>query len=69
MDARGDAEEDDRDQRRRRPAGVTGERVAREPWTGRAMKVALNRVRSGPVGERAAPTPGQDPLAPTIART
>ena len=42
-------------------AGGTGERVAREPLTGRVRGDRFQMVRSGPVGERAAPTPGQDP--------
>jgi len=45
------------------PAGGTGERVAREPLTGRVARGWLRVVGSGPVGERATPTPGQDPLA------
>jgi hypothetical protein len=45
------------------PAGGTGERVAREPLTGRVARGRLRVVGSGPVGERATPTPGQDPLA------
>src|SRR6267143_2814716 len=39
-------------------AGGTGERVAREPLTGRVATNWSKRVRSGPVGERATPTPG-----------
>jgi hypothetical protein len=42
-------------------AGGTGERVAREPLTGRVGRTRSQRRSSGPVGERAAPTPGQDP--------
>jgi len=42
-------------------AGGTGERVAREPLTGRVSRVRIQVVGSGPVGERATPTPGQDP--------
>ena len=42
-------------------AGGTGERVAREPLTGRVAAESLRREGSGPVGERATPTPGQDP--------
>ena len=42
-------------------AGGTGERVAREPLTGRVRHERCQAVRSGPVGERATPTPGQDP--------
>ena len=45
----------------RRAAGGTGERVAREPLTGRVTRERTQVVGSGPVGERAAPTPGQDP--------
>ncbi len=45
----------------RHRAGGTGERVAREPLTGRVASERFQVVRSGPVGERAAPTPGQDP--------
>ncbi len=45
-------------------AGGTGERVAREPLTGRVRNEPSQVVGSGPVGERAAPTPGQDPLRP-----
>ena len=41
-----------------------GERVAREPLTGRVTSDWSQVVGSGPVGERAAPTPGQDPLRP-----
>ena len=53
-----------------RAAGGTGERVAREPLTGRVSRVGGQVVGSGPVGERAAPTAlraqgplplGQDP--------
>ena len=44
-------------------AGGTGERVAREPLTGRVPKRRSRVRRSGPVGERATPTPGQDPLS------
>src|SRR2546430_12496035 len=43
-------------------AGGTGERVAREPLTGRVACERSQVVGSGPVGERATPTPGQDPL-------
>jgi len=46
-----------------RPAGGTGERVAREPLTGRVAASGRSHGRSGPVGERATPTPGQDPPA------
>jgi hypothetical protein len=42
-------------------AGGTGERVAREPLTGRVSRGWSQVVGSGPVGERATPTPGQDP--------
>jgi hypothetical protein len=49
----------------RRAAGGTGERVAREPLTGRVGRDRSQVVGSGPVGERAAPTPGQDPQRPT----
>jgi hypothetical protein len=42
-------------------AGGTGERVAREPLTGRVTEVPIAMQRSGPVGERATPTLGQDP--------
>jgi hypothetical protein len=45
----------------RRAAGGTGERVAREPLTGRVTRERSQVVGSGPVGERATPTPGQDP--------
>ena len=44
-------------------AGGTGERVAREPLTGRVNRERSPVVGSGPVGERATPTPGQDPPA------
>ena len=46
------------------PAGGTGERVAREPLTGRVGGARARREGSGPVGERATPTPlrGQGPL-------
>jgi hypothetical protein len=44
-------------------AGGTGERVAREPLTGRVTSAWFQVVGSGPVGERATPTPGQDPLS------
>ena len=44
-----------------RAAGGTGERVAREPLTGRVTRERSQAAGSGPVGERAAPTPGQDP--------
>jgi hypothetical protein len=44
-------------------AGGTGERVAREPLTGRVSSERSRVMRSGPVGERATPTPGQDPPA------
>ena len=44
-----------------RAAGGTGERVAREPLTGRVSRMRTRVVASGPVGERATPTPGQDP--------
>jgi hypothetical protein len=40
----------------RRAAGGTGERVAREPLTGRVGRDRTQVVGSGPVGERAAPT-------------
>src|SRR5438034_2094417 len=46
---------------RRGGAGGTGERVAREPLTGRVGSERFQVVGSGPVGERATPTPGQDP--------
>jgi len=46
---------------RTRVAGGTGERAAREPLTGRVARERTQVVGSGPVGERAAPTPGQDP--------
>src|SRR6266550_4086759 len=39
-------------------AGGAGERVAREPLTGRVASRLVPHVRSGPVGERATPTPG-----------
>src|SRR5207248_1082337 len=42
-------------------AGDTGERVARVPLTGRVTRRRRGRGWSGPVGERATPTPGQDP--------
>jgi hypothetical protein len=42
-------------------AGGTGERVAREPLTGRVARRPNATLGSGPVGERATPTPGQDP--------
>ena len=42
-------------------AGGTGERVAREPLTGRVRRERVQVVGSGPVGESATPTPGQDP--------
>ena len=45
----------------RRAAGGTGERVAREPLTGRVTRERNQVVGSGPVGERATPTRGQDP--------
>ena len=48
-------------------AGGTGERVAREPLTGRVARERPRVVGSGPVGERATPTPGQDPLRTTVA--
>jgi hypothetical protein len=48
-------------------AGGTGERVAREPLTGRVARERSRVVRSGPVGERATPTPGQDPLRRAVA--
>jgi hypothetical protein len=44
-----------------RAAGGTGERVAREPVTGRVTRERSQVVGSGPVGERATPTRGQDP--------
>ena len=37
-------------------AGGTGERVAREPLTGRVTSEPSPVVGSGPVGERATPT-------------
>jgi hypothetical protein len=40
-----------------------GSGVAREPLTGRVMSDGSHVVGSGPVGERATPTPGQDPLS------
>ena len=43
-------------------AGGAGERVAREPLTGRVTRGRAKVVGSGPVGERATPTPRQDPL-------
>ena len=52
---------------RRECAGGTGERVAREPLTGRVAEECLQRERSGPVGERATPTPGQDPHTAGLA--
>ena len=39
-------------------AGGTGERVAREPLTGRVARSGSRHERSGPVGERATPTQG-----------
>ena len=45
----------------RRAAGGTGERVARERLTGRVARELSQAVWSGPVGERATPTRGQDP--------
>ena len=53
-----------------RAAGGTGERVAREPLTGRVSRGRTQVVASGPVGGRATPTAlraqgplplGQDP--------
>jgi hypothetical protein len=41
---------------RARAAGGTGERVAREPLTGRVIRERSQVVGSGPVGERATPT-------------
>ena len=46
-----------------RAAGGTGERVAREPLTGRVASDRSQVVGSGPVGERAAPT-GLRPQGP-----
>jgi hypothetical protein len=40
----------------RRTPGGTGERVAREPLTGRVTRYWFQVVGSGPVGERATPT-------------
>jgi len=48
-------------------AGGTGERVARKPLTGRVAAGPTAPLRSGPVGERATPTPGQDPLGRWMA--
>jgi hypothetical protein len=50
-------------------AGGTGERVVREPLTGRVGEAGERRERSGPVGERATPTPGQDPPARAVNRS
>ncbi len=44
-----------------RPAGGTEERVVREPLTGRVTREPNTAMWSGPVGERATPTPRQDP--------
>jgi len=41
-----------------RAAGGAGERVAREPLTGRVSRERSQVVGSGPVGERATPTQG-----------
>src|SRR5438093_13601153 len=51
-------------------AGGTGKRVAREPLTGRVAAGLMARERSGPVGERATRSPGQDrsPRASTRSR-
>src|SRR5207249_9057775 len=53
--------------RRRRPAGGTGERGVREPRVPRGpasrSKRSERRERRGGCGERAPPTPGQDPPA------
>jgi hypothetical protein len=49
-------------------AGGTGERVAREPLTGRVSRERSQVVGSGPVGESATPTPGQDPPARAVDR-
>ena len=49
-------------------AGGTGERVAREPLTGRVRRGRFLVMGSGPVGERATPTPGQDPPARDLDR-
>ena len=46
----------------RSAAGGAGERVAREPLTARVRRDRSQVVGSGPVGERATPTPRQDPL-------
>ncbi len=43
-------------------AGGTGEWVVREPLTGRVASGRSQVVGSGPVGERATPSRGQDPL-------
>jgi hypothetical protein len=48
-------------------AGGTGERVVREPLTGRVTRPSNAGVWSGPVGERATPTPGQDPQRARVA--
>jgi hypothetical protein len=53
----------------RRAAGGTGERVAREPLTGRVSGGRSQVVGSGPVGKRAAPTQGQGPLTAKRDRT
>src|SRR5207237_7223120 len=59
-------------------AGGTGERVAREPLTGRVARERSPVVGSGPVGERVTPTAlraqgplplGQDPLRYEFANT
>ena len=59
-----------------RAAGGTGERVAREPLTGRVARERSQVVGSRPLGERAAPTAlraqgplplGQDPLRMPLA--
>src|SRR5205823_12445750 len=47
----------------RPPTGGTGEWGAYEPLTGRVSEQRSSRARSGPVGEGAPPTPGQDPSA------
>ncbi len=48
-------------------AGGTGERVVREPLARRVARSTASRARSGRAGERATPTPGQDPPCVTGA--
>src|SRR5207244_11514404 len=64
---RAGAEDRDGHRESARGGGGTGERVAREPSAGRVKLAREPAVGSGPAGERAAPSTGQDPRRGQLA--